>query len=328
MKTIRIIMLALWASVCMPMANAQETKAEQPKGKAIIRIFTNLHTGFGQDRDDRGFELNRSYLGYQYDLGKGLQLKAVMDVGKSSAVDDLQRIAFIKNAQVSWKTGKLTLHGGMISTIQFKVQEDFWGYRYMMMSFQDYYKWGSSADLGISAAYKLTDWLTAEAIVVNGEGYKKVQKNDGLQYGLGATIQPLKGLTVRLYGSLNEGADETKEDISNVATMIGYKGKSFSVAAEYNWLGNSGNVKDADMYGYSVYGTVKMNKNLEAFARYDLLTSKDDWNEAKDESTILAGMQFKLGKYVKLAPNFRMYMPKKEGADNRYMAYISCFFGI
>lgn len=321
-------MLALWAVVCVPMANAQGSKDEQPKGKAIIRIFTDFHTGFGQDRDNRGFDLNRSYLGYQYDLGKGLQIKAVMDVGKSSSVDDLQRIAFIKNAQLSWKTGNLTLHGGLISTIQFKVQEDFWGYRYMMMSFQDYYKFGSSADLGISAAYKLADWLTAEAIVVNGEGYKKVQKTDGLQYGLGATIQPLQGLTVRLYGGLNESADATKEDITNVATMIGYKGKDFSVAAEYNWMGNSGNVKDADMYGYSVYGTVKMNKRLEAFARYDQLSSKDDWNEAKDESTILAGVQFKLGKYIKLAPNFRMYMPKKDGADNRYMAYISCSFGI
>ena len=58
------------------------------------------------------------------------------------------------------------------------------------------------------------------------------------------------------------------------------------------------------------------------------LSSKDDWNENKDESSILAGAQFKVGKYVKLAPNFRMFMPKKEGADNRYMAYISCYFGI
>ena len=306
---------------------AQKT-SDEPDGKAIIRIFTNFHTGFGTDRYDRGFELSRSYLGYQYNLTKGLQIKAVMDVGKSSSVDDLQRIAFIKNAQVSWKKGNLTLHGGLISTTQFKVQEDFWGYRYMMMSFQDYYKWGSSADLGVSASYKLTDWISADAIVVNGEGYKKVQKNDGLQYGLGTTIQPLGGLTIRLYGSLNEAADKTAADITNVATMVGYKAKAFSLAAEYNLMMNTKNVEGADMYGCSVYGTIKCNKNLEAFARYDLLRSKKDWNEDKDESTVMAGFQFKLGKYIKLAPNFRMYMPKKEGADNRYMAYISCFFGI
>lgn len=327
MKKIIGLLLVLMTSANLWTVSAQN-KAEEPKGKAIIRIFTNFHTGFGEGRNDRGFELSRSYLGYQYDLGKGLQLKAVMDVGKSSSVDDLNRIAFIKNAQVSWKTGKLTLHGGLITTTQFKVQEDFWGYRYMMMSFQDYYKWGSSADLGVSASYQLADWISADAIVVNGEGYKKVQKTDGLQYGLGATLRPVSGLTVRLYGSLNEGADPTKEDITNLATMVGYKGKSFSIAGEYNLMANSGNVKDANLYGISVYGTVKVNKQVETFLRYDQLSSKDDWNENKDESSILAGAQFKIGKYVKLAPNFRMFMPKKEGADNRYMAYISCYFGI
>jgi hypothetical protein len=327
MKKIIGLLLVLMTSANLWTVSAQN-KTEEPKGKAIIRIFTNFHTGFGQGRNDRGFELSRSYLGYQYDLGKGLQLKAVMDVGKSSSVDDLNRIAFIKNAQVSWKTGKLTLHGGLITTTQFKVQEDFWGYRYMMMSFQDYYKWGSSADLGISASYQLADWISADAIVVNGEGYKKVQKTDGLQYGLGATLRPVSGLTVRLYGSLNEGADTTKEDITNLATMVGYKGKSFSIAGEYNLMANSGNVKDANLYGISVYGTVKVNNQVETFLRYDQLSSKDDWNENKDESSILAGAQFKVGKYVKLAPNFRMFMPKKEGADNRYMAYISCYFGI
>ena len=138
----------------------------------------------------------------------------------------------------------------------------------------------------------------------------------------------MEGLTIRLYGSLNESADRTAADITNVATMVGYKAKTFSVAAEYNMMSNSKNVDGADLYGYSVYGTVKCNKNLEAFARYDLLSSKKDWNEDKDESIIMTGLQFKLGKYIKLAPNFRMYMPKKEGADNRYMAYISCYFGI
>ncbi len=326
MKIEKWILASILACMCVTVSAQKST--EEPKGKAIIRIFSNFHTGFGQDKNDRGFELNRSYLGYQYDLGKGLQIKAVMDVGKSSAVDDLQRIAFIKNAQITWKTGRWTLNAGLISTTQFKVQEDFWGYRYMMMSFQDYYKWGSSADLGVSAAYKFTDWLSVDGIVVNGEGYKKVQKNDGLQYGLGATIQPIGGFTFRLYGSVNEGVDETKEDITNIATMIGYKGKSFSIAAEYNWMGNTKNVKDANQSGVSVYGTLKLNKQLEWYARYDCLSSKDDWNLAKDESMVMTGAQFKLGKYIKLAPNFRVYMPKQDGAKDRYMAYVSCFFGI
>ena len=58
-------------------APAQKS-VEDPKGKAIVQVFGNFHTGFGHASDDRGFELDRSYLGYQYDLGNGLQIKGVM----------------------------------------------------------------------------------------------------------------------------------------------------------------------------------------------------------------------------------------------------------
>ena len=196
-----------------------------------------------------------------------------------------------------------------------------------MKSFQDQYKFGNSADLGISASYKFCDWLSADAIIVNGEGYKKIQQNDGLMYGIGATLTPVKGLSMRVYYGLNEGSDETKEDKQNLATFIGYKGKGFSIGAEYNLYKNDGNVKGHDLSGFSVYGNANLNKNTELYARYDNLSSKDHWNEAKEESAIIAGLQFKFGKYVKIAPNFRMNMPALDGAENRYMGYVSCYFG-
>jgi hypothetical protein len=322
----RFLIIAAFLTCLTSFVSAQETN-ESPKGKAIIQVFGNFHSGFGHDNDDRGFELDRSYLGYQYDLGKGLQIKGVMDIGQSDDVNDYHRIAYIKNAQISWKTGKLTLTGGLISTIQFNMQEKFWGYRYIMKSFQDQYKFGSSADLGISASYKFTDWLTADAIVVNGEGYKKIQKNDGLMYGLGATLTPLKGLSMRIYYGLNETTDQAKENKQNIATFIGYKGKGFSIGTEYNLYKNDGNIKGNDLYGFSAYGSVKASKSTDIYARYDNLSSKNDWNKAKDESAIIAGLQFKLGDYVKIAPNFRMSMPKQDNAENRYMGYVSCYFG-
>ena len=322
----RILIIAAFLTCLTSFVSAQETN-ESPKGKAIIQVFGNFHSGFGHDNDDRGFELDRSYLGYQYDLGKGLQIKGVMDIGQSDDVNDYHRIAYIKNAQISWKTGKLTLTGGLISTIQFNMQEKFWGYRYIMKSFQDQYKFGSSADLGISASYKFTDWLTADAIVVNGEGYKKIQKNDGLMYGLGATLTPLKGLSMRIYYGLNETTDQAKENKQNIATFIGYKRKEFSIGTEYNLYKNDGNIKGNDLYGFSAYGSVKASKSTDIYARYDNLSSKNDWNKAKDESAIIAGLQFKLGDYVKIAPNFRMSMPKQDNAENRYMGCVSCYFG-
>ena len=322
------VILAGMMLACMSItAQAQDTKTDEPKGKAIVQVFGNFHSGFGAENDDRGFELERSYLGYEYKLSKGLSVKGVMDIGKSNDVSDYQRIAYIKNAMVSWKTGNLTLNGGLISTTQFNFQEKFWGYRYIMKSFQDQYKFGNSADLGISATYKFANWLSADAIIVNGEGYKKIQKNDGLNYGLGATLTPAKGLQVRLYGGINESSEQGKKNIVNMAAFVGYKCDKFSIGAEYDKMWNASYKGGQDQYGYSLFASAKLDKKTEVYARLDDLCSKDDWNKAKDEQAAILGAQFKLGKYVKMAPNFRMSMPKADGLDNRYSAYINCYFG-
>lgn len=321
-----LLTLSVLALMCAN-ALAQETK-EEPKGKAIVRIFANAHTGFGVDNDDRGFELDRSYLGYEYNFGKGLQVKAVLDVGQSKAVDDYHHIAYIKNAQVTWETGGLTLNGGMISTTQFGVQEKFWGYRYIMKSFQDEYKFGSSADLGISASYKFNNWVSADAIIVNGEGYKIVQVNDGLQYGLGATFTPVEGLTLRLYGSVEEAGVPGKIEEYTWAAFAGYKHKYFSLGAEYNIYQNAGFAKDKDQYGLSIYGSARVSNIVDIYARYDNLSSLNDWNILKDEDAAMLGAQFKVCNYVKIAPNVRMSIPLAPGADNHYSAYVSCFFGL
>ena len=326
MKKRNWILAAVLACTCVTVS-AQESK-EEPKGKAIIQVFGNFHTGFGDNNDDRGFELDRSYLGYQYDLGKGLQIKGVMDIGQSDDVNDYHRIAYIKNAQITWKTGNWTFNGGLISTIQFNMQEKFWGYRYVMKSFQDIYKFGSSADLGISAAYKFNDWLSADAIVVNGEGYKKVQVDDGLAYGLGLTMNLLDGLSIRLYGGMNEASEEGLENAYNLATFVGYKNKDFSIGAEYNSYMNSGYIPDANQSGFSLYTSLRVSDKVSIFGRTDCLSSKDDWNEKNDGILGLAGVDIKLNKYIQISPNFRMWKPKADGLDNEYMAYISCRFGL
>ena len=322
-----LIMAGLLACIGIT-AQAQGAKAEEPKGKAIVQVFGNFHTSFGAENDDRGFELDRSYLGYEYKLGNGLKVKGVMDIGKSSNVSDYQRIAYIKNAQISWETGDWTFNGGLISTTQFNMIEKHWGYRYLYKSFQDQYKFGNSADLGVSAAWKPVNWLSLDAIVVNGEGYKKIQSGDGLMYGLGGTFTPLEGLSVRLYAGLNEQVEEGKKDVMNYAAFVGYKNDKFSLGAEYNIMENASGVNDRNQSGLSVYGTLKTGKSMEVFARFDDLCSKDDWNKAKDESVILVGAQWELGKHVKVAPNFRITMPKASGADDKYAGYLSCYFGL
>lgn len=326
MKT-KLIVAGLLACIGIT-AQAQDTRTESIKGEAIVQVFGNFNTTIDAETPGSGFELERAYLGYEYQLDENLTIKGVMDIGKSTDVSDYHRIAYVKNAMISWKKGNFTLNGGLISTTQFNFQEKFWGYRYILKSFQDLYKFGNSADLGLSASYKITDWISADAIVVNGEGYKKVQKANGLNYGMGLTLTPLEGFQVRLYSGLNQAADKNQEDIVNIAAFAGYKTDRFTVGAEYNQMLNASYTDGADMSGYSAFASMNLDKGISVYARFDQVSSKDNWNIAKDQQAAIAGAQFKLGKYVKIAPNFRMSIPKADGTDNSYSAYISCYFGL
>ena len=197
-----------------------------------------------------------------------------------------------------------------------------------MKSFQDEYKFGSSADLGASVAYKFNKVVSADVIVANGEGYKKVQVKDGLQYGAGVTLTPVEGLTVRAYGSYNESVEEGEKGITNLAAFVGYKHTAFSVAAEYNYQTNTKYVPDCDQDGFSVYASAQLSKKISLFGRWDLLSSEKDWNKDADGMAGMVGAEFKLGKYIKLAPNFRLWSPKTEGGKTASYVYLNASFAI
>lgn len=318
--------IAIWVCASGALFAAVSEEEQKGKGDVIVTIFSNLYSGFGAVNDERGFELDRAYIGYGYNFKNGLEIRAVMDFGQSKQVKDYHRIGFIKNAFAAWRHGKWELSGGLISTTQFKVQEDFWGKRYVMKSFQDEYKFGSSADLGVSAEYAVNDRLSLDVIVANGEGYKNLQVEDGLQYGAGATLRPCSGLTMRVYGSYNEAAEEGEKGVTNLAAFVGYQNRKVAVGGEYNHQLNTTFVKGQDASGTSLYATYYPSQRVNVFGRWDCLMSKRGWNEKNDGMNVLVGAEFRLGKFVKLAPNFRMWLPDAKNIGNRYYVYLNASF--
>ena len=298
---------------CLALMAASATlHAQEPKGQPVVTLFGDYHVAEQQ----MGFNLERAYLGYQHSWDEKWTAKVVFDMGKSGDVGDLQRLGYLKNAFVSYKSGGLQLNVGLASTEQFNTQEKHWGYRYVSKSFMDEQKWGSSADLGLSAKYTFAPWMSADLSIFNGEGYKKLQLDDQLLYGLGLTLHPAKGLTLRAYGELKPAADTACQQ--TLALFAGYKHEHFSLGAEWNMQHNQKNTADKDASGLSLYATGKMGKRLEAFLRYDNLLSHTQQG--------IVGLQWKVNKQVSLAPNFRW--TKANDGDDQWAAYISAKFSL
>lgn len=316
--TIKILALSMLVLGSLQSKAQQSEPGQSTKGSPIITVFGDAGVGVNdQGLSALGFNLERAYLGYQYKLNDNWKAKVVYDMGKG---DDksIQRMGYVKNAEIDYANGRWSVNMGLTSTTQFNFQEKFWGHRYVYKSMMDQCKWGSSADLGVVASYKATDWLRADVSVFNGEGYKKIQSDKALLYGLGFTLEPVSHLTLRLYGDIKEGADTVSQ--YDVALFAGYKTKTWRLGAEYNLQLNHGNAEGRNLQGFSVYGAYRISDRTEAYARYDRGTSEGPaaWTYGQDGQTAILGIHYQANQLFSVSPNIRL---SQGDSDNTMTAY-------
>ncbi|RUT78676.1 hypothetical protein [Ancylomarina longa] len=342
MKVKQFLIAALAISMSLG-AVAQEKAAFTPSGKATGKVFFNYHYDMSDGANqESSFEIKRTYFGYKYQISENFTASVTFDVGKNDGGSDYS--AFLKKAQLEWKMSpvvKVSL--GMIGLEQFSDQEKFWGYRYIMKSFNDEYGFGPSADLGIKAKFKISDDFFANAFIINGEGYKKVQDDDGKQRFGADLVYHHKGLIAKLYIDANSATvvDGTGNENDVTATAFsafaGYKfSDHFRIAGEYNKMNNAtkySKVADNhDREGLSFYSTYSFNKKVEIFGRYDYLTSNTlsgetgKWNLAKNGDALTTGIQYAPVKGVKMALNYQAFMHKDVNAKDNSMLFVNFEF--
>ncbi len=302
-----------------------EDSGFKPNGKPFVKVYNNYHTSFSDGRAAPAFEITRAYFGYKFNLSKQISGKLNIDVG-NPGVGKLQMTAFLKNAYMKYKANNLTVNFGLIPTLQFKVEEGIWGYRYLEKTFADKYKLGASADLGVSVAYKFAGFLSADMSVVNGEGYKKLQNDSVLRTSIGITVTPVKNLTLRGYYDFM-GQDATQ---SSLAAFAGYTGKNLIMGASYNLQSNNSMDKGHDLSGVSLFITVVPSKKTKLLVRYDNLSSNkmngaaNAWNLSKDGQLFIAGIEYNPVKGLKLTPNFQGWNPDDTAKPFVTSLYLNC----
>jgi len=302
-----------------------EKESFKPSGKVFVKIFSNYHSTFSDGTSVSAFELDRAYLGYDFNLSENFSGKINFDIG-NPGVGKLEMTAYIKNAYLNYTKNNFSVMFGMIPTTQFTLQENFWGNRYIAKSFQDEYKMGSSADLGLSASYNFTNWLSADVIIANGEGYKNVQADNKFRPGAGITVHPVKQMNIRAYFDAI-GSDTVQTTFSS---FVSYDFGKATIGAEYNLQQNVAYVEGKDYSGTSVYASFVPSKKIKLFGRYDHLTSatlngqSSSWNRSKDGNLIIAGIEYQPVKGVKIAPNYRLWNPSNSEQKQIQYLYLNC----
>ncbi len=303
--------------------NSQTKDAFKPSGKPFVKVYTNYHSIFTNGTTRNLFEVTRAYMGFEYSFSKYFSGKVNLDVG-NPGVGKLQMTAYLKNAYVQYKKDGLTARIGLIGTYIFNFQESQWGNRYLFKSFQDQNGFGPSADLGISLAYQLNSFVSADFSVLNGDGYKRIEADSTLKYTMGVTLKPTKTLAFRIYYDYmnKEAAQQT------ISFFLAYTGARWKGGAEYNKQYNHGMSSGKNYSGYSFYASYKLKK-IKFFGRYDYLSSVKvsnaltPWNFSKDGQVLIAGVEVSPVKGVKVSPNYQLWKPRNTAKSSVSGAYLS-----
>ncbi|NDW11122.1 hypothetical protein D0T56_15855 [Dysgonomonas sp. 520] len=327
---LNVITVSFVFCFCIKNISAQEANDFKPSGKIIARAFLDYSAGFGE-ADESGFDITRAFLGYNYRITPTLSGQVIIDAaaGRTSS-GSLE--THLRNAFVQWKDKGFTVNVGQIGLLQFSTQEKYWKHRYIMKSFQDLNKMAPSVDLGATVQYEFNKMVSADVSFTNGEGYKKLSRNNSNRYAAGINISPANNILFRLYGDIYTDSDDIREsapessvnvgfeDQKTLSFFAGYQDKKVSGGLEFNKVWNKGMVKGKDYYGYSAYASVEVAPKWRVFARYDLMDShkpsnfSSEWNSL-DGQIVMGGIEFIPLKQIKIAPNFRNINPKRAGSE-------------
>ena len=209
----------------------------------------------------------------------------------------------------------------MVGTKNFKFMEKAWGRRYIEKSAQDKYKWASAADAGFTADYKISENMILDAQILNGEGYKKTQSNNGLfRGGVGITYNAGNNLRVRLHQDISPRSSYDDMHASQTITTaaIAYSTNNMTIGGEIDRMDNADNITDTKQEMMSLYGTYKMSDKYTIFARHD------DASETNQEgSYTIYGIERKIAKGVTIALNMQSWTDAAEGSEAENTLFVN-----
>ena len=276
------------------------------------------------DKDDStAFNFQRQYFSYAIDMSDDIKFTLVFDIGRIKHVEeDARLVAFLKKAQIEYKTSIGIVSMGLIGMNTHAVQEKNWGNRFIEKSAMDKNKYSTSADLGIGFSRLLKDNLHMSLQIVNGEGYKEPQGDKQMKISFNTTYGEVKlnkndGYNAGIVYS-TEGA-ESAPNKNMISVFGGYAGMRLRLGAEYDLLTQG----DTTANIISISANYGIKENLDAFVRcdiYDLDTqyTYSEEDEGKLSSNyIIAGIVFNCGNGLSVAPNVRMTSFEKSARDSK-----------
>ncbi len=328
----RIIFIVI-LSICSVFSYTQNGMSLKP----VVQIFGT--SAFDLESGSFNYSFGRAHLGFQYQFNKSWSAKIVIDRGRATSVGEITvsdiegnslevqntskegsyYTMWLKFASLQWKVNeKLTLEGGAVLQNHYITQERFWGLRYVAQTFQDLHWHLPSSDLGFIAYYKLSDAISFDAAITNGEGPRVKQDAFGkIKMAAGLNINPSKKIQTRIFYHNKQSGIDNEATEQMLSFFLGLKPLArIRVGAEFNYMKNLVNSKDVNSQGFSVYSAFRLNDKTEVFARFDRLLYEEPAINSPavigNGNTIMGGVSLSPVNGVQFSLNYQAWLPDDE----------------
>lgn len=256
------------------------------------------------------FDVKRFYLGVDHRFNDVWSANLTTDF--TYVANDGQTNLLVKKAYVQGRFDPaFALRVGSADMPWIPFVESAYGFRYVENTLVDRLKYGNSADWGLhgfgdAGAGKAFNYAVS---VVNGAGYKHPGRSKGVDVEARVGFVPFEGMSVALGGySGHRGQETWTAGADHVARrgdfMLAYVNKTFRIGGEYFIAKNWNNVMtpQADKAdGWSVWGSVALNKDLTLFARHDAARLSRNLDRGAKDTYYNLGLQYQVTKGFKLA---------------------------
>lgn len=314
---------------------AQVDTTFKPKGNVLVQVINRTLYESNGSSGKYGMYINRAHFGYRYQFAPKWSGTVILDAGRPTVFGNLSvKDSLENNLSYSYNykegsyyamslkfsylefnpTSKIKLQAGGILQNHYITQEKFWGYRYILETFDDRYFGIPSSDLGFIGYFSPLKWFSFDVALTNGEGFRLNQDSHGkVKYAAGVDIKPIKNWITRLYYDNSVSSDPSKPATQQLLSVFsGYRLPGvFRIGAEYNYHFNHGNLQNKDLYGLSVFGSYEVTDQFEIFGRYDNLKSNklsgesDPWHFSNDGKAYIAGLHYAPIKNISLSLSYQ-----------------------
>lgn len=298
--------------------------------------FTNLKdVAFGGPQGLNGFQFNRIYFTYDYDISKTFSTRLRFEGGHDETFQNGKVGVFIKDAYIEWKDifKGSTLTFGIQPIAAFTVTESIWNYRSVERTLLDLRGIVDSRDFGISLKGTIgKEGKTSYSVMLGNNSDVKVE-NDKYKRVYGhLAFNPVEHLFLTLFADYRAQPERNRvaeigtsysHDQFTYSAMLGYKKPDkFAMGVESyidivkNDILTETVVDDKHGFGISVFASAYFTKEISIFGRYDFFDNNiKEYSKVDSRSIYIFGLEYKAMSNIAVSPNIGIetYEPLANG---------------